>query len=132
MPRILFVDDNRELCDLYCYLAGTHGVKAKCIFSGTETIEWLSQPENNVEIVVLDLSMPSLDGLTVAEEIRRNEKIGKTGKVEICFLTGKKTDGAVQRIAERCRIRHIFDKNEDTEAIISEIVSWLDVVEDEK
>lgn len=125
MPKVLIVDDQQDIRELYCYLFEESGVTVRCLDSGTDAIEWLAQSDNSARVVLLDLSMPALDGLTVAEEIRRNEEIGRFRHVEIAFLTGRNIDGAIERVAEKCSVRKIFSKTDAPEDVVAEIIGWM-------
>jgi two-component system sensor histidine kinase/response regulator len=67
--RILLVDDhamNRHAADL---LLRSLGYRAEIVASGPEAIEAVSGQE--FDVVLMDLAMPGLDGITTAREIRR-------------------------------------------------------------
>ena len=67
--RILLVDDhamNRHAADL---LLRSLGHQPEIVASGPEAIELVSRQE--FDVVLMDLAMPGIDGITAAEEIRR-------------------------------------------------------------
>jgi CheY-like chemotaxis protein len=118
----VIVDDNQDSRQLYEAWLGTVGINTKCFASGIDALKWLEIDGNSPDAIILDLSMPVLDGLTVAEEIRRNEQLhSKRNPVKLAFFTAKNIDDAILRVAERNQVDRIFHKPEDME----EIVDWL-------
>jgi signal transduction histidine kinase/CheY-like chemotaxis protein len=70
--RVLVVDDDenvRRLSALFCRRLGLEVTSAG---SGPEALAWLVAARELVDAVLLDLSMPGMDGLHVLAEIRRS------------------------------------------------------------
>ncbi len=70
--RVLVVDDDesvRHLSALFCRRLGLEVVTAG---NGPEALARLATPEEAFDAVLLDLSMPGMDGLAVLAEIRRS------------------------------------------------------------
>jgi two-component system, sensor histidine kinase and response regulator len=73
---VLIVDDNthaREILTNYCGL-----VKMNVVFvtsSAKEALLWLEKKEQNVEVIITDIMMPSMDGYTFAKRIRENTRL---------------------------------------------------------
>ena len=65
---ILIVDDNRDFVDLIKHLLDHHGFAALCAYSGAECLEIVRR--QNIDLVILDVMMPKMDGLTVCREIK--------------------------------------------------------------
>jgi len=71
--KILIVDDDREIVDLIeLYLAGENYEVLKA-YNGRECLEILRN--NNISLLVLDIMMPELDGLTVCTQVREKSNI---------------------------------------------------------
>ena len=68
--RVLVVDDNSTYRRLIAHRAGQWGMRTETVPSGREALKLLAQGEV-FDSVVLDLQMPEMDGLTLAQEIRR-------------------------------------------------------------
>jgi DNA-binding response OmpR family regulator len=65
---ILIVDDNRDFVDLIKHLLDHHGFAAHCAYSGAECLEIVRR--QNIDLVILDVMMPKMDGLTVCRELK--------------------------------------------------------------
>ena len=81
---VLVCDDDREIVeaiDIYLRQEGYHVLKA---YDGEEAIRLLK--ENKVELLLIDVMMPKLDG------IRATLKIRETSSVPIIILSAKSED----------------------------------------
>lgn len=68
--NILIVDDEEEICDLLeVYLISEGFGVFKC-HSGTEALSCLK--ENTIDLAVLDVMMPDMDGFSLCRKIREN------------------------------------------------------------
>jgi len=65
---ILIVDDNRDFVDLIKRLLDHHGFAAQCAYSGAECLEIVRR--QTIDLVILDVMMPKMDGLTVCRELK--------------------------------------------------------------
>ncbi len=84
MNRILIVDDDRDIvAALEIYLT-TSGYQVCKAYNGRQALDVLQ--ENNVELVLMDVMMPQMDGIAATRKIR------ETSNVPILFLTAKSED----------------------------------------
>lgn len=114
MNKILFIDDHRDTLEMVKEVARQLGIHLTICENGGEALALLDAEE--FDAVILDLSMPVLDGLTIAEEIRNNEALNPLKKpVCIVFYTARTVDAAVQRIGNRVKVRAIYPKSADTD-----------------
>lgn len=83
-PTILVVDDmTATLLLLHDLLKDTYEVKiAK---SGTKALEILESP-NDIDLILLDIEMPDINGYDVCKRIKNNETIKN---IPIIFITGR-------------------------------------------
>jgi CheY-like chemotaxis protein len=94
--RILVIDDEESLRELACTCLEDLG--------GWETIsaqsghEGLSQAQNYIlDVILLDVSMPDMDGFQFYEQIKANPK---TQKIPIILLTAKVLPNDYKRFAQ--------------------------------
>jgi len=78
---VLFVDDEVDFLDTLIKRMKKRGVNVSGLKSGEEALEWLDR--NTTDVVVLDVRMPGMDGITVLKEIKKSNPL-----VEIILLTG--------------------------------------------
>jgi DNA-binding response OmpR family regulator len=86
MTTILLVDDEQRMLDLLCLYLEPKGYKCVPHTSALYALEYLSS--HQVDLVLLDIMMPEMDGWTLCAEIR------KKGDLPIIMLTARtdKTD----------------------------------------
>jgi CheY-like chemotaxis protein len=122
--KVLFVDDNPDSTELFEIIALQSDIKPTVCNDSTDALKLLEAEE--FDAVILDLSMPVIDGLTLAEEIRQNEQ-NKPHKKPVCiiFYTARTIDGAIQRVAQRVGVERIYQKggNKDLNDILMEVKS---------
>lgn len=68
--RVLVVDDNKDVVELLELLLTHHGLNVLKAYGGQESLA-LARREP-VDLVVLDVMMPGIDGLTVCRELKRD------------------------------------------------------------
>lgn len=122
--NVVFIDDDPDIAGVIKAVADCDCNASVEIFNnGVDALKRLSEP--GIDIVILDLRLPVLDGLTIAEEIRRNEEAHLTQPpVKMAFLTGAEINDAVQRVADRVGIIKIFQKPCDYLELFREIKGW--------
>ena len=79
--RVLIVDDDENIVELIKLNLEKEGYHTICAYNGAQAVEMFSEDE--VDIVLLDVMMPEMDGLQTCREIR------KTSNVPIIMLTAK-------------------------------------------
>ncbi len=91
-PRVLLIDDDaaiRTLCSVNLRVLGIEVIEAE---DGVQGLE-LARRERP-DIVLLDVSMPGLDGFEVGEIVRRHRK---TRHIPLMFLSGEAGNDARAR-----------------------------------
>jgi DNA-binding response OmpR family regulator len=73
-PRVLVVDDERSIVDFIRLGLQYEGFQVQAAFDGQAALRQIS--EFKPHVVVLDVMMPKLDGLAVAEAVRGNKDTG--------------------------------------------------------
>ena len=85
MPNtILVVDDEKNIVQLARLYLGNEGFKVEEAYDGKQALE--KARSVNPDLVVLDVMMPEMDGLSVCKEIR------KTSSVPVIILTARGDD----------------------------------------
>ena len=86
-PRILVVDDGRDAADSLCMVLRMFGAESSVVYDGQAALDSI---RNAIpDIVLLDLSMPGMDGYEVAQHVRTNPDCDQ---VRLIALTGWGTD----------------------------------------
>jgi len=79
--KILVCDDDKNICELLRIYLVKEGYSVLTAYDGQEAVECFKQ--NKVDLVLLDIMMPKLDGWQVCKEIR------KTSQVPIIMISAK-------------------------------------------
>ncbi len=86
-PVILLVDDEVGFVETMAKRLNKRGLKVFSAFGGEEALARLAQTsEQAIDVVVLDVKMPGMDGLEVLAVIKRKHPL-----VEVVMLTGHAT-----------------------------------------
>lgn len=83
--QILIVDDEKSLVKGLKYTLEREGFEVHAAYDGQEALDFLQ--ENKVDIIILDLMLPKVDGLDVCRRIRQ-----RGNKTPIIMLTAKGDD----------------------------------------
>jgi two-component system, OmpR family, response regulator len=79
--RILLVDDEVAFANNIAKLISKRGYEVVTVYNGESAIKAVE--ENEFDVIVLDLKMPGIDGLTTLKAIKKSQP-----KVEVIILTG--------------------------------------------
>jgi CheY-like chemotaxis protein len=88
MASILLVDDNPDTCIPLARLLEYMGHHTDCVSSGADALGYLKMVRPN--LVVLDVSMPVMDGLTVLREMRQRPDLARLPVVMYTALSDEK------------------------------------------
>ena len=70
---ILVIDDDVELCNLLRQCLGNEGFEVNCLNEGTRTLSYLQ--DKQVDLIILDVMLPEVDGFTILRQIRSVSEI---------------------------------------------------------
>ena len=79
---VLVVDDNRGVLDFLLLLLSKHGLKVIGASSGTQCLEIVRS--RRIDLIVLDVMMPGMDGLQVCQELKKS-----ASSVPVILLTAR-------------------------------------------
>ena len=89
-PLILVVEDEQDIRDLVLYNLKREGYSALGCETGTEAISLIRS--KRPDLVILDLMIPEVDGLTVCQQVRADNEISST---PIIMLSAKEEESDV-------------------------------------
>ena len=79
--RVLLVDDERDFLEVLTRRLGKREVNVVGVSSGEEALQYLQAKP--IDVAVLDVKMPGMDGLTALREIKKLNPL-----IEVIMLTG--------------------------------------------
>ena len=88
--KVLFVDDElgcRGMAEMI--LSKEAGFNLKTCSSGQEALEFLNNNHANIDVILLDMMMPGMNGTEVLKEIKSNKKYSN---IPVLLQTGLKSD----------------------------------------
>jgi diguanylate cyclase (GGDEF)-like protein len=89
---ILVVDDTESNIDmLYGLLEDNYDLLAAT--SGVDALEIIDE-EDNIDLILLDIMMPDMDGYEVCARLKENEK---TKDIPVIFITAKSSDDDIEK-----------------------------------
>jgi len=83
---ILVCDDEKDIVDVLSYNLTKEGFNVITAYNGQEALQKIS-PE--IDLILLDVMMPQLDGIEVCKRLRENPK---TRGISIIFLTARNSE----------------------------------------
>ncbi len=83
-PRILAVDDVAENLEIVCVRLSAHGYEIVTAADGEEGLA--KAREQKPDLILLDIMMPKLDGISVLKELKKDESLGF---IPVILLTAK-------------------------------------------
>ena len=123
--NILIVDDNRDFVEFLNFLLSHNGFNVRWAYNGPDGLECVRL--HPVDLVILDVMMPKMDGLTVCRELKRShpalpvvlltakdDMATRTAAMElgVCEFLAKplNIDDLLTRLRTQCQICQ-WDKN---------------------
>jgi len=103
-PRILIVDDDSSIRTLLSVVASRSGVESDVAADGVEAMQKLH--EGTYDLIVLDLSMPRMNGFDLVRELR-----GRSPRPAVIVLTAlpERHYGALDPDVVHCVVSKPFD-----------------------
>lgn len=75
MIRVLMIEDDRELADLLSQYLAKFNIQVKNFETPSKAIKELEKNSSQYDILILDLSLPEMDGLEVCKKIAKEQEI---------------------------------------------------------
>ena len=95
MSRILIVDDNPEVTDILTLAVNVLGHESDIAFEGKQALE--SVTDNPPDLILLDISMPGMDGLETLRNLRASPAVKGT---PVIVITGNSELDVVEQVMQ--------------------------------
>lgn len=117
MSKILVVEDDESLNKTVEIYLKSDGFDVSVCYDGLQALECIKN--NNFDLVLTDIMMPNLDGFSLAEKIRQNNK-----QLPIIFMTAK-DDKMSKQLGFKLEIDDYITKPFDLEELVMRIRAVL-------
>ena len=95
--HVLLAEDNELNMEIARFLLESEGMTVLCAANGQEAIDIFSQTEeNSIDVILMDIMMPVMDGLEAVREIRRMER-ADAETVPIIALSANVMDSDIKK-----------------------------------
>ena len=105
MANILVVDDDANNRLLVQAVAQHDGHVVRQAASAEEALAFCA--ENDVDLLILDLSLPGMDGTELLRRLRREDR---TRNIRVALYTASGPNAAMKDFMEMYGVRHYIDK----------------------
>jgi CheY-like chemotaxis protein len=120
---VLIVEDNEALVDSYAEALETGGYDTIKSLDGYQGLDAMAKSLGDIELVVLDLMMPGVDGLEVLRTVKNNEE--KYGSVPIIILTNMTSENVIKEAFSLGATSYLVKTDLDYEGLIKEVNKFL-------
>jgi len=119
IAKILLTDDEKPFVDTLMKRLKKRDVDIVAAYNGQEALDRLSE-DDSIEVVILDIKMPVMDGMTALKEIKTRHPL-----VEVIMLTGHATvetgidgmkEGAFDYLMKPCDMDQLIQKVQEAAA----------------
>ncbi|PIZ00120.1 two-component system response regulator [bacterium (Candidatus Howlettbacteria) CG_4_10_14_0_8_um_filter_40_9] len=88
-PKIMIVDDDQKLCDLYRAVFTAQGYKVCVAQNGEEALTKVT--EEKPDLVLLDIMMPNIHGLHILDIMKATPEVSNTKIIMLTALSDEQT-----------------------------------------
>jgi len=110
--KILLIDDDSQMVELVAMRLEANDYRVIVAFSGQDGLSRTESEEP--DLILLDITMPGMDGLEVLRKLKYN---GKTRDIPVVMLTSKTESQAIFRSQELMAVEYIIKPFEPQELL---------------
>ena len=77
MKTILIAEDEDDLREMYTMALTNKGYEVRQAINGIEALEWLEKSYTDIDLILLDVVMPGMDGFETLRNIKKEERFNK-------------------------------------------------------
>jgi CheY-like chemotaxis protein len=120
---VLIVEDEKELLDSYKELVESAGYTAMTALDGYQGLDMMAKNLDAIDLVLLDLMMPGVDGLEVLRAIKADPD--KYGKVPIVVLTNMTSESVIKESFDLGSSSYLVKTDIDYQGLVKELNKYL-------
>ena len=129
--HIMIVDDDVDTAELVKFVAKNEGLFSSIKKGGLSALSFLHDMNYDVDAIIIDLSMPDMDGITLTKQIRQNENLrSKHNPAKIFWFTAWpfKVDDPNDPIvlaAQESHVEKVYAKPADIIEVVKDVKDKL-------
>ncbi len=123
--QILIVDDNADLKEAFRIVAEEQNVQITFCSSGEEALTEMAKDDAEFDVGVMDLAMYPMDGTSLGELIRSNEKVRQVPPMPLALYTAQPIDEVIEEIQRDLHIEKVFPKPITPMELVDLIKEWI-------
>lgn len=120
---ILIVEDEKDLLDSYKELVSAAGYNVLAALDGYQGLDQLAKNIGQIDLVLLDLMMPGVDGLEVLRAVKSDQE--KYGNMPIVVLTNMTSDLVVKDAFDLGSSSYLVKTDLDYDGLVKELNKYL-------
>ncbi len=121
--RILLIEDEQMIREMYEIALKEAGYKVNCVKDGKEALEILKQPNVNYDLVLLDILLPELNGMSVLNEMKKNDSPSKN--IPVILLTNLGMEGLVNEAMNLGAEQYLIKSNILPQNLVEELKNFF-------
>jgi DNA-binding response OmpR family regulator len=120
---VLIVEDEKDLLESYKELVETAGYVCMTALDGYEGLDMMSKNVGSIDLVLLDLMMPGVDGLEVLRAVRADSE--KYGDMPIIVLTNMTSENVIKESFDLGSSSYLVKTDMDYQGLVKELNKYL-------
>jgi len=120
---ILIIEDNEALVDSYSEALEAGGYEALKALDGYQGLDLMNKKLGSIELVLLDLMMPGVDGLEVLRTVKDNKET--YGDLPVVILTNMTSENVIKEAFSLGATSYLVKTDLDYEGLIREVNKFL-------
>jgi DNA-binding response OmpR family regulator len=120
---VLIVEDNEDLLNSYEETLNREGYNTFKALDGYQALDTMVKNVGSIDLVLLDLMMPGVDGLEVLRTMRDNEE--KYGTVPVVILSNMTSENIIKEAFSLGATSYLVKTDLDYDGLVKEIGKFL-------
>ena len=121
--KILIIEDEAPLLDSYAELVTAADMTPLKALDGYQGLDILANNLGDINLVLLDLMMPGVDGLEVLKTVKNNEE--KYGNMPIVILTNMTSESVIKEAFNMGASSYLVKTDLDYSGLMKELDKFL-------
>jgi len=122
MKKILIVEDEEIMLDLLEHKLKSHGYEVFSARDGEASLRFLKDRKQDIDLILMDLIMPKMDGLTVMAEIQKDSQLRK---IPLIVISNSGQTVEINKVKEMGAVDWLIKTEFDPQELLEKIKGQL-------